>query len=56
MCAEKYYCELRRMIRHVVDTMYDILFLGATDLCVMIYFIDATFCSYDDFKSCTGDT
>ena len=29
-------------------------FLGATNLSIMIKFIDATYGVHDDFKSCTG--
>ena len=34
--------------------MDEIMLIRATDLCVVINFIDAAYGMHDDFKSCTG--
>ena len=54
--AEEDHCKLRIMIRHIVVTMDEILFLGGTDLCIAINFIDTACGVYDDCKSCARAT
>ena len=53
--TEEDYSKLRRLIRHTIGSMDEILHLGSTDLSIMINFIDATYGVHDDFKSCTGE-
>ena len=50
-------CEkLRRVIRHIIDSMDEPLFLGATNMDILVNFIDASYGVHNDFKNHTGST
>ena len=54
VCAEEDHAKLRRFIRYEKENIEELLCLGASDLSVMINFIDAACGARDDCKSCTG--
>ena len=54
MCAEEDHDKLRRLTLHAKETIDELLCLGASDLSVMINFIDTAHGVHDDCNSCAG--
>ena len=56
MCTEEDCDKLRRLIHYVTGTMDLMACIGATDLLVLMHFIDAAYAIYNDFRSHIGST
>ena len=52
--TEKDYEKLRMVIRCIIDSMNELLFLGATGMEILLNFIDTSYGVHNDFKSHAG--
>ena len=53
-CTEEDYDKLKRLIRYIVGTIGVMAHIGATNLLVLMHFVDAAYAVHDDYRSQTG--